>query len=289
MIKHRFVKIGLVQTKVSKNQNANLKKTTAKVEEAAKKGAKIICLQELYKTIYFPQYEKGNKDEYTEEIPGPSTEVFSLIAKKYRAAIIVPVYEKHEGKYFNSVVVIDETGKLLPTYRKIHIPHDPLFYEKNYFKDGNYGYRIYKTKYATFTVLICYDQWFPEAARAAVLLGAEIIFYPTAIGYIRGPKSPEGDWHEAWETIQRSHAIANGVHIAAVNRVGREDELNFWGQSFVADSFGQILKRASATKEEVVVVQIDLEKNKQIQDSWGFFRNRRPDTYSHLTKGKNGK
>lgn len=289
MIKHKFVKIGLVQTKVSKNQNANLKKTAAKIEETAKKGAKIICLQELYKTIYFPQYEKGKKDEYVEDIPGPSTEAFSKIAKKYRAIIIVPVYERYKGKYFNSAVVIDENGKLLQTYRKIHIPHDPLFYEKNYFEEGDYGYRIYKTKYATFATLICFDQWFPEAARSAALLGAEIIFYPTAIGVIRGHKSTDGDWHEAWEIIQRSHAIANGVHIAAVNRVGIEDKLKFWGQSFVADSFGQVLKRASETKEEVIIVKIDLEKNKQIQDGWGFLRNRRPDTYFYLTKGKNGK
>ncbi|MFA6992198.1 MAG: carbon-nitrogen hydrolase [Candidatus Gracilibacteria bacterium] len=289
MIKHKFVKIGLVQAKVSKNQNANLKKTATKIEEAANKGAKIICLQELYKTIYFPQYEKGNKDEYVERIPGPSTEVFSLIAKKYRAVIIVPVYEKSKGKYFNSVVVIDEKGKLLPIYHKIHIPHDPLFYEKNYFEEGDYGYRIYKTKYATFAVLICFDQWYPEAARTVSLLGAEIIFYPTAIGYIRGQKQDDGDWHDSWETIQRSHAIANAVHVAAVNRVGIEDGLNFWGQSFVCDSFGQVIKRASDKKEEVIVAKIDLGKNRHIQESWGFFRNRRPDTYSHLTKGKNGK
>jgi agmatine deiminase len=289
MIKHKFIKIGLIQTKVSKNQNANLKKTAAKIEEVAKKGAKIICLQELYKTIYFPQYEKGNKDSYVEEIDGPSVKAFSKIAKKFRAVIIVPLYEKLKGKYFNSVVVIDEKGKLLPTYHKIHIPHDPLFYEKNYFEEGDFGYRVYKTKYATFATLICFDQWFPEAARAVSLLGAEIIFYPTAIGYIRGYKSDDGDWHDSWETIQRSHAIANAVHVAAVNRVGIEDGLNFWGQSFVCDSFGQVIKRASDKKDEVVVAKIDLGKNKQIQDSWGFFRNRRPDTYFHLTKGKNGK
>jgi len=289
MIKHKFVKIGLVQTKVSKNQNVNLKKTAAKIEEAAKKGAKIICLQELYKTIYFPQYKKVGKDQYVEKIPGPSTEAFSKIAKKYRAVIIVPLYEKHAGKYYNSIVVIDEKGRLLPTYRKIHIPHDPLFYEKNYFEEGNYGYRVYKTKYANIATLICFDQWFPEAARAVSLLGAEIIFYPTAIGYIRSQKTQDGDWHDSWETIQRSHAIANAVHVAAVNRVGIEDGLKFWGQSFIADSFGEVVKRASATKEEVIIAKVDLGKNKHIQDGWGFFRNRRPDTYFHLTKGKNGK
>lgn len=289
MIKHKYLKIGLVQTKVSKNQNANLKKTAAKIEEAAKKGAKIICLQELYKTIYFPQYKKVNKDEYTEEIKGPSSEAFCKIAKKYRAVIIVPIYEKHNGKYYNSAIVINEKGKPLPTYRKIHIPHDPLFYEKKYFEEGNTGYKIYKTKYAKFAILICYDQWFPEAARAVALKGAEIIFYPTAIGYIRGHKTQDGNWHEAWETIQRSHAIANCVNVAAVNRVGIEDKLKFWGQSFIADAFGKVLARASETKEEVLIATIDLGKNKHIRDGWGFFRNRRPDTYSHLTKKKSEK
>lgn len=276
-------KIALIQHKATKDQNANLKKALTLVERAAKKGAKIIALPELFRTIYFPQYAKVNKDEYAESIPGKTTEAFSKLAKKYKAIIVVPIYEKDKkGRFHNSAVVINEQGKLLPTYHKIHIPHDPLFWEKNYFKQGDTGYKIYKTKYATFAVLICFDQWFPEAARIATLKGADLIFYPTAIGYIVGHNSKDGNWHEAWETIMRGHAIANGVHVAAINRIGTEDKLNFWGQSFVSNSFGTVLKRASANKEEIVMCEIDLSHNKRIRDGWGFLRNRRPDTYKPL-------
>jgi agmatine deiminase len=281
---NKFVTIGLVQSKVSANQQANLKKTIALVEKAAKKGAKIICLQELYKTIYFPQYTKSNKDFYAETIPGESTKTFCEIAKKYQVVIIVPVFEKNkQGEYFNSAAVINEKGKLLDTYRKIHIPQDPKFYEQNYFTAGS-EYKVYKTKYASFAVLICYDQWFPEAVRSVALQDADIVFYPTAIGNMVGYKSLDGDWHAAWETVMRGHAIANSLHIAAVNRVGKEDALNFWGQSFICDSFGKILKRASKNKEEVLVCKIDLAHNKRIREGWGFFRNRRPDTYNQLVK-----
>ncbi len=278
------VKIAAIQTTVSKDQAANLKKTLAKVEQAAKGGAKVICLQELYRTIYFPQYPVGHKDLYAETIPGESTRAFSRIVKKYGIVIIVPVFEKRKNGYFNSAAVIDANGRLLPTYHKTHIPQDPLFYERNYFKAGESGYKIYHTKFGKIAVLICYDQWFPEAARAATMLGADIIFYPTAIGTIVGEAGFEGDWHDAWETVMRGHAIANSVYVVAVNRVGREDKLQFWGQSFVCDSFGKVLKRASATKEEVLIVDVDLSKNQRIRDEWGFFRNRRPDTYHSISK-----
>ncbi|NTV27761.1 MAG: peptidyl-arginine deiminase, partial [Methanothrix sp.] len=214
-----------------------------------------------------------------ETIPGKSTEAFCLLAKELKIVIIVPVYEKDDIGYYNSVVVIDADGSLLSTYRKIHIPQDPLFYEKNYFTAGE-EIQVYQTKYARISVLICYDQWFPEAARVAALRGAEIIFYPTAIGWIKGEEDPaEGDWHDAWETIQRSHAIANSVYVAAVNRVGREGDLLFWGSSFVCDSFGKVLARASRSDEEVLVAQLDLAKNEMIREGWGFFCNRRPDAY----------
>ncbi len=204
--------------------------------------------------------------------------------------IVVPIYEKDKkGHYHNSVVVIDADGKLLPTYRKIHVPQDPLFYEKNYFEDGDTGYKIYKTKYATFAVLICYDQWFPEAARTVKMLGADIVFYPTAIGNIVDVKEHEGDWHDSWETIMRSHAIANSLHVVAVNRIGVEDKLKFWGQSFICDAFGKIIKRGSNDKDEVVMAQIDLATNKIIEEEWGFMRNRRTDTYKHLTKKNNAR
>ena len=283
-MKNRFVNVAAVQSAVSTDMKANLEKTLKLAEKAARAGAQIISLQELYHTIYFPQYKKVNKDKYAESIPGESTRAFQALAKKYGVVIIVPVFEKRKNGYFNSAAVIDHTGKLLPTYNKVHIPQDPLFYEKNYFKDGNSGYKIYKTKYGTFAVLICYDQWFPEAARAVKLLGADLIFYPTAIGNIVGEKETEGDWHDAWETVMRGHAIANSLYVVAVNRVGIEDKIKFWGQSFVADAFGKVLKRASKNKDEVLISKINLANNKLIAENWGFMRNRRTDTYGHLTK-----
>jgi agmatine deiminase len=197
----------------------------------------------------------------------------------------VPIFEKDENEHFhNSAVVINTDGKLMPTYRKIHIPQDPLFYEKNYFEESEQGYKIYKTKYATFAVLICYDQWFPEAARAVKLAGADLVFYPTAIGAIVGEKQKEGDWHNAWETVMRGHAIANSLYVVAVNRVGVEDKLKFWGQSFITDAFGKVIKSATDSKNEILLAKIDLAKNKIIAEEWGFMRNRRDDTYDSLTK-----
>lgn len=278
------VTIGLIQMSVSKDITANMEKAVGKAKDAAKKGAQIICLQELYRTKYFPREEKKDATELAETIPGDSTRVFSSLAKKLSVVIIVPVFEKAtDGNYYNSAVVIDADGKLMNTYRKIHVPQDPFFYEKNYFKDGDLGYRIYKTRYATFSVLICYDQWFPEAARITTLKGADILFYPTAIGWIKDNMPPEDDWHDAWETIQRSHAIANGVHVAAINRVGEEGQLKFWGSSFVCDSFGKVLKRASNVEEEILIVELDLSKNKIIRENWGFLRNRCPDTYGLIS------
>ena len=283
MNKNKFVMIAGVQSAVSHDINKNLKNTLAQVESTAKKGAKIICLQELYRTRYFPQYPKLAKKQFSETIPGQSSEAFSQIAKKYKVVIIVPIFERDEkGQYHNSAVVINIDGKLLPTYRKIHIPQDPLFYEKNYFRESNDGYRIYKTKYATFAVLICYDQWFPEAARSVKLLGADIIFYPTAIGNITGVKEHEGDWHNAWETVMRGHAIANSIYVVAVNRVGTEEKLKFWGQSFVCDAFGKVIKRGSKSMNGTIMAKLDLSKNRQIGKEWGFMKNRRPDTYKKL-------
>ena len=288
-MKNKFVTVAGIQSAVSVDLKENLINTAKMVEEAIQKGAEIICLQELYRTPYFPQYKKVRKDDYTETIPGESTEIFSAIAKKYKVVIIVPIYERDKkGEYHNSAVVINVDGKLLPTYRKVHIPQDPLFYEKNYFKESDNGYKIYKTKYGTFAVLICYDQWFPEAARSVKMLGADIIFYPTAIGNIVDVGEHEGDWHDAWETIMRSHAIANSLHVVAVNRTGVEDKLKFWGQSFVCDAFGKILERGSKDNDEVVISKIDLSANKIIEEEWGFMRNRRTDTYGTLAKKKNG-
>lgn len=285
-MKNKFVTVAAVQTKALPDFNLNLKKNLDLVSKAAKNGAKIICLQELYKTPYFPQSQNVKKNDFSETIPGESTKVFSKVAKKYGVVIIVPIFEKDKtGHFHNSAVVINTDGKLLPTYRKIHIPQDPGFYEKDYFEEGKTGYKIYKTKFATFAVLICYDQWFPEAARAVRLAGAEIIFYPTALGDIIGYKHPN-DFHDGWETIIRGHAIANSVSVVSVNRVGVEGRMRFFGQSFVADPWGKILKRASKDKEEILIQKIDLEYNKFLSEGWGFLRNRRPDTYNILTANK---
>ena len=288
--KTKNVRVGLIQTASLDDMNVNVKKTVEKIEEASKMGAQIVCLQELYRTRYFPQMEKQEVAKFAETIPGESTRVFSALAEKNRIVIIVPVFEKaSNGRYYNSAAVIDADGKILGSYRKIHVPHDPLFYEKNYFEAGDNGYCVLKTRYAQIGVLICYDQWFPEAARINALMGAEIIFYPTAIGYIR-EASEEGDWHDAWKTVQRAHAITNGVHVASVNRVGLEGQLEFWGGSFVCNSFGVVLKEASDKNEEVLVVKVDLSKNREIQEGWGFLKNRRPDTYGKLLMhlGANG-
>jgi agmatine deiminase len=283
--KTKIVTISLIQTSVSEDITDNMKKTIKRIKEAAAKGAQIVCLQELYRTRYFPQEEKQDVSQLAETIPGDSTKTFSELAKEEKIVIIAPLFEKGpNGKYYNSAVIIDADGKITGCYRKMHIPQDPLFYEKNYFEAGDQGYHVYETSFANIGVLICYDQWFPEAARINALKGAEIIFYPTAIGYIKGYNSSDGDWHDAWRTVQRAHAIANGVHIAAVNRVGKEGQLNFWGGSFVCDSFGKVLGEANNTKEETLVVKVDLSKNKKIQEGWGFLKNRRPDTYSSLTE-----
>lgn len=276
------MKIGLVQTAVSEDIQTNMKKALEKAAEAASLGAKIVCLQELYRSPYFPQEDKLDLRHLAETVPGPSTETFSKLAKEKGIVVVVPIFETTAcGSLYNSAVVIDADGKLMPTYRKVHIPHDPLFYEKSYFKPGDNGFLVHETQHGKVAALICYDQWYPEAARANVLQGADLLFYPTAIGWIKDREAPEGDWREAWTTIQRSHAIANGVHVAAVNRVGTEGKLRFWGSSFVADAFGNLLGRAGED-EEILIADIDLARNKVIQDEWGFLRNRRPDSYKQL-------
>jgi agmatine deiminase len=280
-----MVTLGLIQTAVSKDPQENLKKTSRKVEEAAQQGAQIICLQELYRSRYFPQKEKLEVSSLAETIPGESTQAFSELAKKHEVVVIAPVFEKAaDQKCYNSAVTIDANGEILGVYRKIHVPNDDFFYEKGYFASGSSGYGVYQTRFAKIGVLICYDQWFPEAARINVLKGADILFYPTAIGTIKDYTSPDGDWHEAWKTVQRAHAIANGVHVAAVNRVGEEEQLQFWGGSFVCDSFGQMVKEASGTDEEVLIAEVDLSKNLSIREGWGFLQNRRPDTYHAIVE-----
>jgi agmatine deiminase len=283
--KRNEVSISLIQTAVTKDIRENIQKAVLYVKKAAAEGAQIICLQELFNTIYFPQHERLDVSRFAEPIPGDTVNLFSRLAKELDVVIIVPLFEKAQnGSYYNSAVTIDAGGDILGVYRKIHIPVDKLFYEKNYFKDGDLGYQVYKTRFASIGILICYDQWMPEAARINTLMGADILFYPTAIGWIKGHNSQDGDWHNAWETVQRGHAIANGVHVAAINRVGEEGSLKFWGGSFVSDAFGKVLKKASNDKEETLVVKVDLGMNKSIREGWGFLNNRRPDTYQEICK-----
>lgn len=280
----RTVRVGLIQTKVSDDMERNLERSIGFTEEAIQRGAQIICLQELYRTPYFPQYERCDARQYAETVPGPSTKAFSALAREHRVVIIVPLFEQAgKGVFYNTAVVINSKGEIQGTYRKVHVPFDPLFYEKQYFRPGD-GFSVHETEFGRIGVLICYDQWFPEAARILTLQGADIIFYPTAIGWIHGEECPaEGDWQIAWETVQRGHAIANGIHIAAINRVGRENDLVFWGSSFVSDAFGTVIRRASDRNEEVLVVDVNIGMNREVREGWGFLRNRRPDAYGALT------
>jgi agmatine deiminase len=282
VMKKNTVSVALIQTAVSTDLAANLKKTIRRIREAARKGARVICLQELFRTRYFPADEKIDARHFAEPIPGESTTLLAELAADLEVVIIVPIFEAAEdGRYFNTAAVIDADGTVLGIYRKLHIPHDPFFYEKSYFEEGDLGYKVFQTRYLRLAVLICYDQWFPEAARAASLAGAEVIFYPTAIGYLRNDPLPYTDWLNAWITIQRAHAIANAVHVAVTNRVGTEGQVTFWGNSFVTNAFGKVLKKAG-TREETLVADLDISQNARIREGWRFTKNRRPDTYASL-------
>lgn len=276
------ITIGIVQMAMDSDPAVNTRNAAARVREAIGRGARIICLPELYRTQYFPGHIGLDVSDLAETIPGPSTGIFSGIARESGTVIIVPLFERaSDGRFHNTAAVIDTGGRILPPYRKVHIPQDPGFYEKGYFYPGNH-YVVHDTRFARIAVLICYDQWFPEAARSVALDGAGIIFYPTAIGHPSSAIPPEGDWREPWETVQRGHAIANSVHVAAVNRCGTESGISFFGGSFVCDASGRVLARAG-TGEETLIVTADLEMNRETGDSWGFMLNRRPDTYGLLS------
>ncbi len=282
--KANSVAVGLVQMSCDPQPAANLKKAIAGIGEAAKKGAQIVCLQELFRSQYFCQTEDIELFKLAETIPGPSTEVLSKVARQKKVVIIASLFEKRAaGVYHNTAVIIDANGKLAGTYRKMHIPDDPLYYEKFYFTPGDLGFRTHNTKYGKVGTLVCWDQWFPEAARLTALSGAQFLFYPTAIGWLPNEHEEVNQaQHSAWETIQRAHAIANGLYVCVVNRVGRDGKLNFWGQSFVADPFGRIIAKASADQEEVLVVECDLEKIDETRQNWPFLRDRRIDYYGGL-------
>ena len=281
------VTIALVQTSALRDPAENLRKACEKIREAASRGARIICLQELFTTLYFCQTEDYKAFEYAETVPGPSIQVMQQLARELEVVIVASVFEaRARGLYHNTAAVIDADGSYLGKYRKMHIPDDPGFYEKFYFTPGDLGYKVFKTRYAPIGVLICWDQWYPEAARLTALKGAEILFYPTAIGWAPSELSPEvrRTQQEAWKTIQMSHAVANGVFVAAANRVGKEDELEFWGGSFVCDPFGQIMTEASVHDETVLLAECDRSRIEYYRSHWPFLRDRRIETYGDLEK-----
>ena len=285
------VQIGLLQHGCSGEPAANLKRTLALAEKAARRGANIICTQELFRSQYFCQSEDYANFKLAERIPGPTTEAFQAFAKRRGVVVVASLFERRaSGLYHNTAVVIDADGTLLGRYRKMHIPDDPLYYEKFYFTPGDTGFRAWKTRFGTIGVLVCWDQWYPEAARLTALQGAEIILIPTAIGWHPKEKRAMGAvQHDAWETIQRSHAVANGCFVATCNRIGLERPakgpgIEFWGQSFVAGTSGQLLARASADKEEVLVVRVDLGQVDDTRTHWPFLRDRRIDAYGDLAK-----
>lgn len=282
------VKVGLVQMSCSGNAASNMDKAIAGIKEAAGQGAKIVCLQELFTSLYFCDVEDYENFKLAEPIPGPSTDTLSAVAKELGVVIIASLFEKRaQGLYHNTTAVLDADGTYLGKYRKMHIPDDPAYFEKFYFTPGDLGYKVFKTKFATIGVLICWDQWYPEAARLTALMGAEILFYPTAIGWATSQDAATNEeQYNAWQTIQRSHAVANGVHVVSVNRVGFEQDgaMKFWGGSFVSNPFGSLIVKATHVQEEVIVTELDLSKTDSYRTHWPFMRDRRIDSYGEIVK-----
>jgi len=285
------VKIGLVQNRCTTDREENIAAAERGIREAAGRGAQVICLQELFTAVYFCQVEDHKYFELGETVPGPTTEKMQALAKELGVVLVVSLFERRApGVYHNTAAIIDADGSYLGKYRKMHIPDDPLFYEKFYFTPGDLGFLAWDTKFGRIGVCICWDQWYPEAARLTALRGAQIIFYPTAIGWHPSEKVQYGQrHHSSWETVQRGHAVANGCYVAAPNRVGHEapdggDGIEFWGQSFICDPSGQILEKASSDKEEVLVVEVDLDAVDTQRTHWPFLRDRRIDAYADITK-----
>lgn len=281
-------KVGLVQMSCSADLKQNMDKAIKGVRDAASKGANIVCLQELFTSLYFCDVEDYENFKLAESIPGPSTDILSSLANELGVVIIASLFEKRtQGIYHNTTAVLDADGTYLGKYRKMHIPDDPAYYEKFYFTPGDLGYKVFQTKFAKIGVLICWDQWYPEAARLTALMGAEVLFYPTAIGWATAQDQATNDEQfNAWQTIQRSHAVANGVHVVSVNRVGLEQNgaMKFWGGSFVSNPFGRLLSQASHDQEEVMVVEIDTRKTDNYRTHWPFMRDRRIDSYGDIVK-----
>jgi len=287
----RIVRVGLVQMRCQVDPAANLTAAVRHVRTAAKRGADVVCLPELFRSRYFCQAEDHGNFALAEPIPGPSTKSLGALARELGVVIVASLFERRAaGVFHNTVAVLDAGGRLAGTYRKMHIPDDPLYYEKFYFTPGDLGFRVFDVPPARIGTLICWDQWYPEAARLTALAGAEILFYPTAIGWHPSEKKRYGtQQHAAWETVQRSHAIANGVFVAVPNRVGHEphrggDGIQFWGQSFVVDPAGEVIARAGVDREEVLVVPCDLDAIETARTHWPFLRDRRIDAYADLTR-----
>jgi len=278
-------RIALIQMQCGDDPAANMARAIAHIREAAREGAQIACLPELFRSQYFCQAEDHANFALAEEIPGPTTAELEKVARETGVVIVASLFEKRTaGVYHNTAAIIDADGQYLGKYRKMHIPDDPSYYEKFYFTPGDLGFQAWPTAHGKIGVCLCWDQWYPEAARLTALSGAQFLFYPTAIGWLPGEAEEMNQaQHSAWETIQRAHAIANGVYVVVVNRVGHEGKLNFWGQSFVADPFGRIIAKASPDKEEVLIVPCDLDKIEETRQNWPFLRDRRIDAYDRLS------
>ena len=278
------ITVGLVQMACSPDADKNLKCAMDSIRAAAKKGAQIICLPELFLTQYFCQTEDTKKFSLAEPLPGPTSDTFSKLAKELEVVLIVPLFEKRtQGIYHNTAIVIDADGSVAGTYRKMHIPDDPCFFEKFYFTPGDTGFKSFSTRFGKIGVLICWDQWFPEAARLTCLSGAQFLFYPTAIGYQDEDAKESIQQITAWETIQRSHAISNGVFLGSVNRVARENALTFWGRSFICNPFGKVIGQAD-NEPQIVIAQCSLPEIESVRQNWPFLRDRRVDAYQGLSK-----
>jgi len=283
-------RIGLVQTSCSLDPNENLEKTVWKIREAAARGAQVVCLQELFRSQYFCREENAELFALAESIPGPSTEALGKLARELKIVIVASLFERRAaGLYHNTAAVLGPDGEIAGLYRKMHIPDDPLYFEKYYFTPGDLGFGNIETPYGRLGVLVCWDQWYPEGARIAALSGADLLVYPTAIGWHPSEKAQYGPAQlDAWRTIQRAHAIANGIYVAAVNRVGYEGPpehgLDFWGSSFVADPFGQVIAQASCDQEEILVAECDPHRTEEVRRNWPFLRDRRIDAYAPILK-----
>ncbi len=282
-------KIGLVQMTCATDPAVNLEKAIQGIRSAAGKGAEIVCLQELFRSPYFCREENAELFDLAESIPGPSTEALSAVARELQVSIVASLFEKRaQGLYHNTAAVLDADGSLIGVYRKMHIPDDPLYYEKFYFTPGDLGFQNFETRFSRIGVLVCWDQWYPEGARITSLQGANVLFYPTAIGWHPSERAQDGDAQlDAWRTVQRAHAISNGVFVAAVNRTGfegpPESGLEFWGNSFISDPFGRVIAQASADKEEVLVAECDPKQMDEVRRNWPFLRDRRIDAYASIT------